>query len=155
MSIRKITRSKGAPSAQLKSCFTFAVSQHEDDAGQAEPKPFHDPVGLQLLRDVSEGLQRGGFQCSAVKRGRACDAGLTVSFEKFGVSVILLAKRRSGQIKLAILTWIKRPLWRSLAAAPERDWVRVCEAIEKVLREHSKVNHIERLARSEAERRAF
>lgn len=140
--------SRVTASKQFEGCFAFAVPN--DRQNELGSKLFRDPIGPQILRKVAHDLQRLGFHVTEPKPGKACDAGFEIRFDRFDVTIILLARRQSDRIKCVILTWLARSLWRrSWPSSAESDWTHVCDTLEQVLRENTTVTALERLTRTE------
>ena len=141
------------PRGQMRSCFVVTV--RESPTGGAVAGLFRDPIGPRLLSEVADELRSVGFRVTDAKPGKACDAAFTVSFDKFRVSVVLLATRRSGFIHCAVLTWLTNSSWRSTVPDSARaEWDRVCAVAEQALKHNKGIVSCERLTRAEAEQYA-
>lgn len=136
--MRSMSDSEAARADEIKSCFAFRVLS--SPFGYRAHKPLRDPYGLCLLEHVGERLRTAGFQVTPAKPGKACDAGFYVRFTTFDVAVILLVKRRVGEVECGLLTSCVRPAWcRESVEATFAEWARVCKAIYHILQQDSEI----------------
>lgn len=124
--------------SEVHSCFVFTVPGGLSE--QPRVGLFRDPYGPYLLARVARLLSARGFDVTAVRPGRACDAGFSVRLDRLAIEVALLVKRREKVTECGLLTWCHRPLfgrfWRRALPKRESDeWSRLSAAIDSVLRE--------------------
>lgn len=133
----------------IKSCFVFTVACSTLDTKVL--RPFRDPLGPLLGTRIANQLRAQGFRVTAVKPGKACDAGFGVEFPKFQVAAVLSVTRRSGVIECDVLTWCIKHLWRRVSPDSLADgWTSVCVAINEILRQDSNVTALQWLTEDQA-----
>ena len=132
-----------------RACFVLAVSVAPGENETFEL--FRDPVGMEILTRVSEQLRIAGFETTAPKPKKACDAAFRITFQDhLEVGVTLVAERESGVIDCTVLTNCSRPTGRRLSPqVVSSRWISVCSAVERALRTDSKVQSLRLVTRKE------
>jgi hypothetical protein len=143
-------RADAAVAERIKSRFLFTIPIKSD--GKQKVSAFRDPLGLDFFRTVADQLRASGFQVSKVKPGKACVASFEISFPEFEVLAILLAHRPTASVmQCRVQTRCLRPLWRSVSPhLVSEGWIRVCAAIEKILRHDPSVTSLLWMTENEA-----
>jgi RHS repeat-associated protein len=143
-------RADAAGAERIKSRFLFTIPKKSDD--KEKVGAFRDPLGLDFFRTVADQLRTSGFQVTEAKPGKACVASFAIRFPKFEVFAILLAHRPTADVvQCRVQTWCLRPLLRVVSPdLVSEEWMRVCAAIEKILRHDPNVTSLLWMTENEA-----
>lgn len=99
---------------QLPSIARFDASVQFVGSPDSKPRPFRDPAGMIVLRQISVALLAAGYEIATGPRpGKGCDAGLTFrspSWSFFFVLVLSVRQRSEGNASCAIRAFPSRPL---------------------------------------------
>ena len=141
--------------SQTKSHFSFTLPDVQQN-GDLESRPFRDPAALPLLQSIVDQLREDGFEVTTPKSGMACHAGCQVTFSDVCIAVIMLLKRRAGEVKFHVLTWPSQSLWqrftgRALTSPDCPEWSAVCSAIHAILARDARLQSLVSRTSSEDE----
>jgi hypothetical protein len=140
---------------QTKSRLSFSVPESEPHTN-LKRTPFRDPAALPMLQSIAEGLDAQGYAVTKPKTGTACHGACRVIFPNVQIIVILLVRRRRGNVEFEILTWPSQTLrqrisGRKMKSADCNEWAELCSAMHAILAGDSRVESIVLRTFSEAD----
>src|SRR5690349_17174533 len=90
--------------SQTKSRISFAVAESGSHRN-LKRSLFRDPAAIPMLQEICRALEAQGYRVTEPKPGKSCHGFFYVSFPNVEITVVLLVRRRKGNIEFDIMTW--------------------------------------------------
>lgn len=123
--------------SQTKSRISFAIPENEPHR-KLKRTLFRDPAAIPMLQGISDALEKRGYEVTKPKPGKSCHGFFRVALADVEISVVMLVRRRRGNIEFVILSWPSQSLRQRIVGrridSPDcPEWEAVCSAIHSIL----------------------
>ncbi len=143
--------------SETKSRIFFALPETEPHRN-LKRSMFRDPAAIPILRNIAQSLKVRGYKVTGPKPGKACHGFCKVSFPDVEISIVMLVRRRKGNIEFQIMTWPSQTLRQRISGRAMRspdcpEWAELCATVHTVLAENPRLKSLalHTFAKAEAE----
>jgi hypothetical protein len=126
---------------RIRTCFSFTIPH---DPYDNDLKKRSQVRHLKICNLIIDRLCSSGFEATKARPAKPWGAAFRIEFDGFRIVVMLVAKRLPRFVKCDVLAWSRISRWRTIP--PQTvvgEWLRVREAMEKVLLQDLKADSLQ------------
>jgi hypothetical protein len=132
--------------SQTRSRISFTTPESKPH-GDVQRGPFRDPAAVPFLEGIAEALKSRGYEVTEPKPGKACHGGCAVTFPEVQIEIVLLVRRRQGNIEFEILTWPSQSMRQRMRSGTReqadcQEWEELCSAIHSIVVADSRLKSV-------------